>query len=185
MNTSNHTIIPLLAGLLLFITGCASVISKDVLKQAELHVTVPMVQTDPKAYTGRKVVWGGLIVSTENLENKTLIEVFQTRLDFTQSPTREPLANGGRFIVAIEGYADPLIYREKKGITAAGVITGIETKKIGKMDYAYPVVTPVELHLFDMSEETAYPPPPYYYQHPMYQPYYWPYYPWWYRPYPY
>ena len=75
-----------------------------------------MVQADPKAYTGRKVVWGGLIISTENLEDKTLIEVFQTRLDSTQSPTREPLANGGRFIVSIEGYADPLIYREKRAL---------------------------------------------------------------------
>ena len=52
------------------------------------------------------------------------------------------------------------------------------------MDYAYPVVTPMELHLFDMSEEVMYPPS-YYYPYPMYQPYYWPYYPWWYRPYPY
>ena len=51
------------------------------------------------------------------------------------------------------------------------------------MAYAYPVVKPIELHLFDMSEEAMYPLPPYY-QYPMYQPYYWPYYPWWYRPYP-
>src|SRR3990170_4816182 len=181
MKTSNNMIIALFAGLLLFITGCASVISENILKQAELNVTVPMVQADPKAHIGRKVVWGGLIISTENLEDKTLIEVFQTRLDSTQSPTREPLANGGRFIVSIEGYADPLIYREKKGITAAGVIAGIETKKIGRMDYAYPVLKPMETHLFDM-EEAAYPPP--YYQYRMYQPYYWPYYPWWYRPYP-
>ena len=174
-------ILPFLPALLLLVTGCASVISEGLLREAELGVTVPMVQADPKAYTGRKVVWGGLIISTENLEDKTLIEVFQTRLDSTQSPTREPLANGGRFIVSIEGYADPLIYREKKGITAAGVIAGIETKKIGRMDYAYPVLKPMEVHLFDM-EEAAYPPP--YYQYPMYQPYYWPYYPWWYRPYP-
>lgn len=172
-------IIPFLPALLLLVTGCASVISKDVLKQAKLGVTVPMVQADPKAYTGRKVVWGGLIVSTENLEDKTIIEVFQTRLDFTQSPTREPLGSGGRFIIVVEGYADPLIYREKKGIATAGVITGVETKKIGKMDYAYPVLKSLELHLFDM-EATAYPPP--YYPYPMYQPYYWPYYPWWYRP---
>src|SRR3989337_1483510 len=182
MKTSNNEIIAFFAGLLLFITGCASVISENVLKQAELGVTVPMVQADPKAYIGRKVAWGGLIISTENLEDKTLIEVFQTRLDSTQSPTREPLANGGRFIVAIEGYAGPPIYREKKGITAAGVITGVETKKIGKMAYAYPVLKPMEVHLFDM-EEAAYPPS-YYYPYPMYQPYYWPYYPWWYRPYP-
>ena len=176
-------IIPFLPALLLLVTGCASVISEDFLKQTEPGITIPAVQADPGAHIGRKVVWGGLIVSTENLEDKTLIEVFQTRLDFTQSPTRVPLANGGRFIVAIEGYADPLVYREKKGITAAGVIAGVETKKIGKMDYSYPVLKPMELRLFDM-EEAAYREP-YYYPYPMYQPYYWPYYPWWYRPYPY
>ena len=70
MKTSNNMIIALFAGLLLLVTGCASVMSKSVLKQAELNVTVPMVQENQKAYTGRKVVWGGPIISAETSKTK-------------------------------------------------------------------------------------------------------------------
>lgn len=179
-----------LIAVLLLVAGCASVISKDVLREVDRNITITMVQADPGAYKGKKVIWGGTILKSENLEKVTEIEVLESELSFDDRP-----ADGksrGRFIIEAERFLDTEVYKPGKRITVAGVIKGIKVKKIGKMDYRYPVVTPIEMRLFEPPPkvspyEAYYPPPtiyPYYpwpYPYYPYNPYY-PYYPW---PYPY
>ena len=60
-----------IAVLSVLLAGCASVISKNVLKEVDRSVTIEMVQADPDTYIGRKVVWGGTIISSKNLETVT------------------------------------------------------------------------------------------------------------------
>ncbi|MBI5560355.1 MAG: Slp family lipoprotein [Deltaproteobacteria bacterium] len=167
---------------LIFLGGCASVISENVLKEVREDITLQMVQGLPERYAGEKVVWGGMIVTVENLEDSTVIEVFQTRLDSTHTPTNALTGEGGRFLVKVSGYLDVFVYRPNKMLTVAGVVKGVEIKKIGKTDYPYPVVTALEMRLFEPRAEPEYPNPPPWWSFPPYEPYwpyYWPYYPWW------
>ncbi|MBI5598372.1 MAG: Slp family lipoprotein [Deltaproteobacteria bacterium] len=161
------------------LSGCASVVSPDALKEVRGDVTPAMVQSDAAGkYVNQKVVWGGIILNVENLEKTTVIEVFATRLDSTHTPTNEARDPGIRFLAEASGYLDAFIYRPNKMITVAGIVKGVETKNIGKTGYPYPVVTAVEMHLFDLNPEPEYQPlpwPPAYYD--PYWPYYWPYYP--------
>jgi outer membrane lipoprotein len=168
---------------LLTLIGCGSVISRNVLKDVNRTVTLPMVQADPVSYTGTRVLWGGVIISSENREDTTIIEVLETRLTTRDLPAGVGKEGGsaGRFLIESPGFLDTVIYSPEKGLTVAGTIKGIVREKIGEMDYPYPVISPLEIHLIDepgVAEYRDYPPwgyyPPYY--DPFY-PYYWPYFP--------
>lgn len=153
------------------IAGC-SVMPKTVLKEVNRDITLDMVQTSPERYVGQKVLWGGIILESENLENTTEIVVLETELAFDERP--EDGSSRGRFIIETKGYADTNIYTKDKRITVAGTVTGVETRKIGKMDYRYPVITPIEMRIFNPMTERMYDyyPPSYYGPGGIYGPYY-------------
>ena len=162
----------------LMISGCASVISRDVLRDVDRGVTIEVVQSNPGLYTGRRVVWGGTVVSSQNLEGTTEIEVLESSLAYDDVP--EDGVSRGRFIVEARGYLETALYKEGKRITVAGVVKGVRLEKIGRMDYPYPVIEPLEIRLFEPAPEYPYSEalPPWW----LYDPF-WPYYP--YSPWPY
>ncbi|GMR05263.1 MAG: hypothetical protein BMS9Abin24_063 [Thermodesulfobacteriota bacterium] len=154
----------------LFLSGCGSVISKGALMSVDRNITVDRVQKEPERYIETKVLWGGVIISTQNMEKTTDIEVLETDLDFNDLPEFDYSSSRGRFIIRAHRYLDPTVYKEGKGVTVAGKVEGISVRKIGKMDYAYPIVRPIEIKL---SEEL---PKDFYAGYPMWgYPYYDPY----------
>jgi len=169
--------------------GCA-VVSKEALREVDEGITLRMVQEHPENYIGKKVLWGGTILSTENKENVSEVEVLQSELAFDKTP-----ADGeseGRFIVSSKKFLDSNVYKASKRLTVAGTVKGTEVRKIGKMDYTYPVIVPFEMRLLDPVSEQKYPDyysPLYPYPYPPHGPYGpwypspWPSYP--YGPYPY
>ncbi len=180
-----------------FLNGCGSVISDAVLMDVDRTITIPMVQSDPQAYKDRKVLWGGVIVSTKNFEDSSRIEVLAQKLAFMDQPLRYAETSQGRFLILAPGYVDPLIYKPDMQITVAGTIKGVKREKIGEMSYPYVLVTPIEMKTFRADEENptefpywyGYPPygydpylDPYFGPHfmgpgPFFPPYYPPYYP--------
>jgi len=179
------SVISVLAALSL--AGCGSVISKGALVGVDRSADITGVQANPEAFTGRKVVWGGVILSTENLESTTEIECLETPLTYDDMPNEG--ASRGRFIIESKGFLDPNVFKPGLGITVAGTVTGAKTGKIGRMDYLYPVVTPLEIKTFDLTKQAQPPypyPRPWIYDpfnpwrspyDPFYDPFYDPYYP--------
>lgn len=173
----------------LLMAGC-SVISKEALKEVDEGITLKMVQEHPENYIGKKVLWGGTIISTDNKENASEIEVLESELAYDKSPRDG--ASEGRFLVEAKKFLDPSVYKTDKRVTVAGTLKGTAVRKIGKMDYTYPVVVPFEMRLFDkpLPQPTS-PYDVYNYPYPYgpmgpYSPWYpapWPAYP--YGPYPY
>jgi outer membrane lipoprotein len=155
---------------LFILTGCAPVISKNLREQADLSLSFGEVIRNPDAFKGRTVIWGGEIIETSNEENgETVLEVFQRPLNWREEP-QETVASEGRFLVRVEKYLDPYIYRRGRKITVAGEILGSEVRPIGKMEYRYPLILSKEIYLWT------------YYYYPYYAypyPYYYPGYPWW------
>ena len=87
----------------------------------------------------------------------------------------------GRFIITTAKYLDPLIYRQGRDITVAGVLTGSRERLIGEIEYTYPVFEAREIYLF--KEEKFFPYPyPYWYDPFYYPPFYYPHAPFWYWP---
>jgi outer membrane lipoprotein len=165
----------LLFPLVMMLSSCAHVISKDLRGHSDLSLTVGQVSQNPSGYKGKSVVWGGEVIETTNQKDgTTLIEVFQRPLGWRGEP-RETLASEGRFLVLSEKYLDPYVFRRGRRITVAGEIQGEKIKPLGEMEYRYPLLLSKQIHLW---EEYYYGSYPYYYYYP-----WWYYNPWWGYPY--
>ena len=152
-----------LISILFVISGCGSVISKGLLKEVDRDLTIEAVQSATEQHLGRRVLWGGVIISSENLKGTTEVEVLETKLSRSDIPTGSVAGgSGGRFIIEAAKYLDTAVFSEGRFITVAGSVKGVVTRKIGMMDYQYPVITPIELKVFDPYKEPEYRYDPWY-----------------------
>lgn len=161
--------------------GCASVISREIRKELDLKLTLEEVRSKPDYYKGAKVLWGGIIVSSKNEAEKTVIEVVQAPLGSMDKP-ENPDRSKGRFIMEFAGFLDTALYAAGREITVAGEIIGSMQGTIGEMEYTFPVLKSIKIHLWEIKEIPEYIPSPFFCD-PFYYPYCWPYHP--YRRYPY
>lgn len=145
--------------------GCAHVVSRDVLKEANRDITFAELQKAPEAYMGKVVILGGVIVKSLNKEDGTLLEIYQTEIESEGMPINLDVS-GGRFLAFYQGFLDSEIYRAGRKVTIAGSVRGKLIKKLGQVDYHYPYLIIKEMHLW--AEEKWY----------RYEPYPYPLYPW-------
>ena len=160
--------------LIISISSCAHVISKDIRKNSDPSLTLKQVSQNPNAYQGKLVIWGGEIIETNNQKDGTTqIEVFQRALGSKGVPM-DTVASEGRFLVLADKHFDPYLYQRGKKITVAGELIGEKIQPLGEMDYRYPLLSSKQIYLWP---EYYYYPYPYYYYDPWW---YYPYYPrWW------
>ncbi len=164
--------------LFLTIYGCATAISPGVKKSINQGLSFQIVKKNPDQYKGARVLWGGKVVSTNYRENGTLIEVIQIPLDMFDNPVDEISLSKGRFLILSEWFLDSEVYKKGKELTVAGIIKGAEVKKIGEFKYAFPVIEPIEIKLWESTtEQPAYYDDPFFYDPFFYDPYFDPYYP--------
>jgi outer membrane lipoprotein len=143
---------------LVFFSGCAHVISKDIRDKVDPSLTFEKVIQNPIAYKGRTVVWGGEIIETLNQKNGTTeIEVFQIPLDSRTDAPKASYASEGRFLILFNKYLDQNLYQKGRRITVAGEILGEQIKPIGEMDYRYPLVSSKQIHLWKEPSYGLYP----------------------------
>jgi outer membrane lipoprotein len=99
----------------------------------------------------------------------------QRPLDWTEEPTFK--RSEGRFVILVEGYVDPYVFRRGRRITVAGEILGRKVIRLGELDYPCPFVLSKQIYLW--GEYYYFPYPARYYP--------WGYYgyygPWWRYPY--
>ena len=141
---------PLLV-LLVLLSACASGPSFDTMGVDPL-LTPTGVAAKPQVPTGKSVQWGGVIVSTTNLQGSTQIEVLAYPLDSDGRPKSDGTAQG-RFILERTGYLEPASYAEGRQITAVGTLTRTQTGKVGEADYSYPVITARQLYLWPTARD--------------------------------
>lgn len=152
--------------LLLFLFGCAHVISKELRTRSEPSLTLGQVRQNLEAFKGKMVLWGGEIIETTNLKDaSTQIEVFQMPLGWRGEPKAKAFSEG-RFLVLTDRTLDPHLYRKGRKVTVAGEILGEKMKPLGEMEYRYPLLLAKEIHLWPEYASSPYP--------------YYDYDPWWY-----
>jgi outer membrane lipoprotein len=134
------SIFPGLAG------GCAHPISWDLMNSARKDLTYPVVIQNPKKYMGSLVIWGGIISDLRNNQGGAKITVLETPLDRREVP--QTRVSRGVFIARGDEYLDPRVYQKGKKVTLAGELAGEETKSLDDMEYVYPVIHILELHLW-------------------------------------
>ena len=170
----------LLGVLLLIVSGCGHVMSSQIRQAAKQDLLFSAVFQNPNAYLGQTVIWGGVIIETINRQEGTEIKILETPLTSYGLPEDREHSEG-RFIVKASHYLDPEIYQKGKKITIGGEVTGQEVQPLGETQYAYPVISAKELHLWREEEMRYWEPYPGYfwfpwYYDPWYYPYWYPYY---------
>ena len=132
--------------LMILFSGCTP-ISKELRAQADRTLSFQQVIQNPETYKGKIVIWGGEIIETTNQKDgTTLIVILQRPLDWMQEPKIQ--RSEGRFIILVEGYVDPYVFRRGKRITVAGEILGKKLMRLGELEYPYPLLRSKQIYLW-------------------------------------
>ena len=158
---------------LLISAGCVPVISKQLREEVSRDITFKEIIKDPEAYKGKIVLFSGIILGSKNTKEGTLIEMLQKPADIEGRP-KDIDESDGRFLALYDGYLDTAIYNRGREALVAGEIRGKRVLPLDEIEYAYPLVSVKEIHLFKVRKEERFYPYPY--------PYWW-YSPWWHYPY--
>jgi outer membrane lipoprotein len=98
------------------------------------------VATAPQKAAGKKVLWGGVIVKTVNLKDRTQVEVLAYPLDTDTRPKIDDVPLG-RFIFEQTGFLEPASYANQRQITVVGTVAGALPGQVGDSDYNFPLVS--------------------------------------------
>jgi outer membrane lipoprotein len=143
------------------LAGCAYPISKQWRQQARKDLTFATVLEDPAPHIGAIVIWGGLIIRTENAPNRSDIFVLETPLDMMGLPG-EAESSEGRFIARSSTFLDPAIFAPQRKVIVAGEIVKKDVRPIGRLNYVYPVIAIKQIYLWPQTTIQYYEPPDYY-----------------------
>lgn len=137
-------------------SGCAPVISKDMLRDVNRDISFADLRKDPKEYIGEMVLLGGVIVKVTYKEDGTFLEVYQTAIDDQKEPVHLDVSEG-RFLVRYKGFLESGIYGKGRKVTIVGTVEGVKVLKIGDLDYHYPYLLIKEIHLWEKEQEVYEP----------------------------
>ncbi len=166
----------------LIFSGCTPVISRQVMDQVDRTLGYRAIAADPTAAKGKMVLLGGTIVQTVPKPGGTELEVVEKELDYWDAP-RLTDRSEGRFLVTADRFLDPAVFSPGRDVTVAGEVLEPQTRRLGEIDYRYPVIRAEEMRLWRNGPPT-YPYPyggpydawwwrsPYYPGYPGY-PYWW------------
>lgn len=138
----------LIVMLSLWLTACAS--GPEFPTQDVNLSLLPQQATAPDR-VGQRVLWGGLIIATHNLQDHTQLEVLAYPLDSQQRPdtTAQPQ---GRFLAERSGYLEAVDYASGRLVTLTGTVEKTRAGKIQDSDYTYPVIAVTAIHLWPAGE---------------------------------
>jgi outer membrane lipoprotein len=154
--------------LALLFSACTPVISPQLMARVDRNLTYSDLTGRPEESKGKIVLLGGTIVQTLPRPSETEIEVVQKPLSSSGEPFQTDKSEG-RYLVVVDRFLDPAIYRAGRDITVAGEVQGSLLRRLGEIDYRYPMIIALELHLW----KEPLPPPAYPYLYPYGYPYYW------------
>jgi len=166
--------------LALTLSGCVTGTPETIRQGPLASISVAQAQRDAPRFLGQPVRWGGEILSVQNREDTTQIEVLARPLDADGEP-RSNAEGDGRFIAEIPEFVDPAEYPQGRQLTVRGRLLWLETRPVGDYPYRYPVVAAEQWHLWPEEPARLVVPA---YPHPWYDPWYfdryrpWHYYPW-------
>lgn len=152
------------------LSGCVTI--PDVIKG-----TSPTPQEDlvrvmsaPQLYMGQEARFGGTVISVENQQGKTRLEIASLPLDSGARPVLG-VASRGRIYAVVNQFLDPVDYRGQL-VTVVGPITGTADGKIGNASYKFLTIQVEGLKRWRVIRQVVMPPQPV--EPWMWGPHYWP-----------
>lgn len=147
----------LVAGAAVLLSACATLPQP---LQGEVVAITP-AQAREAGREGLPVRWGGRIVDTRPLSNRTCFEMIGSALDADGRPRDMTDDGSGRFIACKSGFYDPAIFLKDRELTFIGRIDGFESRRIGEYDYRQPRIAADVVYLWPKARpvDVRYPAP--------------------------
>ena len=148
-----HIINPLLA--ILVLSACATSPKFDV-RDVDSSITPKRAIDEIKTLQDVSVLWGGVIIASNNLKDLTQLEILAYPLAINQRPDTEqtPL---GRFLAEQDGYLETTDINQGRLITVLGALKDKRIGHIGETEYIYPVVKINQFHLWKKQSDFSEP----------------------------
>ena len=134
----------LLLWLALILTACGGGISRQARDQVTYTGPFAELQKHPARYRGTVVLLGGKVIETLVKEGATEMVVLQLDVGSRDRPLDNDQSQG-RYLVRSTQFIDPALFPPGTLITVVGRLQGSESRPIGEMPYAYPLIEPAEL----------------------------------------
>ena len=99
-----------------FLGGCASQVPVSIESKPGPDLSYRQIKSDLSTYEGSYVRWGGRIISIENKQDSTWVEILYSPLDKFGEPSPEDDYQG-RFIARIDGFIDAEHYSKGRHLT--------------------------------------------------------------------
>jgi len=114
---------------------------------ADATLTPQEAVRQPPRTPGHQVAWGGVIIQSSNLQDRTRLEILAYPLNGDNRPDTEarPI---GRFLAEREGYLETVNYAPGRLVTVVGPVTETRRGRIGETEYEYPVVDARRIQLW-------------------------------------
>ncbi|MEX5410474.1 Slp family lipoprotein [Atlantibacter hermannii] len=164
----------------LALSGCVTI--PDAIKGSSQmpQQDLAAVMDAPRLYVGQEARFGGKVVSIQNQQGKTRLEIATVPLDSGARPVLgEP--SRGRIYADVNGFLDPVDFRGQL-VTVLGTITGAVDGKVGATPYKFMTLDVTGYKRWHITQQVIMPPQPI---DPWFGPYPWRYGygPWgWYNP---
>ncbi|MGM0593760.1 MAG: Slp family lipoprotein [Pseudomonadota bacterium] len=138
--------LPALLLLCLLLSACATG-PEFITDGVETDLTPTQAASEAHLHQGKRVLWGGMIINSTNLETHTRLEVLAYPLDSSHRPRADQPPHG-RFLMLQRGYLETVDYAAGRQITVLGRLDGTRTGKLDQSEYTYPLLRGEQLHLW-------------------------------------
>jgi outer membrane lipoprotein len=144
------TSLPLVVIIALALHGCATT---DCVGPTGHPTLTPAQVAAASGHTGELLRWGGTLVETANLADRTELTVIAYPLDRCGVPRldQEP---SGRFIASVPGYLETADYRPGRSLTVTGLLTGTREGLVGEAPYRFPVLSNAKVRWWSGADAT-------------------------------
>ena len=109
------------------------------------------VLQDDAIEVGQRIMWGGVVVSSNNSSEGSQLELLTYPLDYLQRPDAN-LRSTGRILINSTQYLETLDFTTGKRVTAVGEFAGTATGKVGEAEHVFPMMNASDIHLWTADE---------------------------------
>lgn len=124
---------------LFFLSGCSSNIPKQISLAPTNDLQLNETQNQIENFANQEVRWGGEVVSVENHNDSSIIQIVQYPLNHYGKPITNQ-SSDGRFLAKTTEFIDPVVYKEGTLLTFTGTLDGEAIRKIDQKQLNMPVV---------------------------------------------
>ena len=123
---------------LVLLSGCSN-IPKQITTAPSNDLQLNEIQGQIENFANQDVRWGGEVVSVENNNDASILQIVQYPLNHYGKPIINQ-SSDGRFLAKTTEFIDPVVYKKGTLLTFTGTLNGEDVRKVDQKELIMPVL---------------------------------------------